>query len=133
VRVRPAALLAGDNVTDWNENDLPHRFFGERSEPVGTVATPQRTDGLRRETFEQRHQRRLAETPELCPVCRIDVQFPGTAEAACDGCGWSLIADRMQARTRAKEPAADYLDVYPGALRIPLEEFSPAQVDEEAA
>lgn len=94
------------------------RFFGEQTEPVGTVphaaaATPART-------FQERHDAFIAEG--LCPACKVEYDEAGF----CSICGFDLAQDKPLQTVEMRD---DYVPQLP----LPLDEFAPAAVTDEAA
>jgi hypothetical protein len=93
---------------------------------------------LRRERITRGHHERRGTVDQLWEMRIADGECPrGSCSGAldesdcCSVCGWSLIAHRMRTRVAVREQPADHLTTYPGALR--LDEYSPAQVEDEAA
>jgi len=93
-------------------------YFGESQEVLHgpSFAAP---DTMPRATFQQRHDAFVAEG--LCPACKVDLDDAGF----CSMCGFDRDRDQLPDTPELRD---DYIPQLP----IPLEEFSPAAVDEAA-
>jgi hypothetical protein len=103
-------------------------FFGEEPEVLSAPEWRNTNDRLRRGTPGERYEWRLAEG--ICPGSAGNCG--GTVDEAlyCSRCGqtWEPVS---AAKDAAPEPDLDWLPTLPLALRI--DEFAPANVDDEAA
>lgn len=63
----------------------------------------------------------------ICPMCKHDLDESGV----CDVCAFNANAARRTSWTPEHED--DYTPTIPGALQIPIDEYAPAVLEEEAA
>lgn len=117
-------------MTDWR--DMPSRddevrpMWGEREALVGNVPVWTPTPPVEAMTPMARALLKIEDGE--CP----NTDCPGKLDdGACTFCGQSLVDWRKRNRITV-EADPDYLPTLPGALTI-TDEFSPAQVDDEAA
>jgi hypothetical protein len=107
-------------------------FFGEREEVLSAPEWRNTNDHLRRGTPAERYEWRLAEG--LCCHRSGTVYCTGSIEPEtgyCSLCGQVSKPLVSAANDAAQSPNADWLPTLPLALRI--DEFAPANVDDEAA
>lgn len=87
---------------------------------VITAPTPEPVVHKKRTTFQERHDAFIADG--LCPACKI--QFDDTG--FCSICGFDLAQD-------AAPMTIELRDDYIPQLPLPIDEYGPAALDEEAA
>lgn len=99
-------------------------FFGEQSRTLGAPVWRNTNDGERRGTPAERYRWRVLEG--MCPGSAGNCGGTLDDDLFCDRCG-----QIWPAPDEAETPQRDFIPRLPGALFV--DEFAPAQVDEDVA